>query len=254
EVTAREWQRKKAAQLFALLLANRHRWLLREQICEHLWPEESPSEAESHFKVTLNAVNVALEPARPPRTPPFYIRRQGSAYRFIALDGVWLDVDEFESRIANAKLQLAAGDDDAHLAAAQMTLSAAVDLYRGDYLSDWLYEEWAQNERERLATVYLEALTTLAELLISRDQPAEAIPWCEMILMRDPCWEAAYVLLMQAYARQGNRRQALATYERCVRNLRAQMDIAPLPQTTQVYEEVKSWSAPFPQAQARRLG
>ncbi len=54
-----------------------------------------------------------------------------------------------------------------------------------------------------------------------------------------PCWEDAYDLLMRAYAAGGNRRQALLTYERCVRNLRTQLDIAPLPQTQEVYEALK---------------
>jgi DNA-binding SARP family transcriptional activator len=45
---------------------------------------------------------------------------------------------------------------------------------------------------------------------------------------------------MRAYASQGNRRQALATYDRCVRNLRTHLDIAPLLATTQIYEDIRS--------------
>ncbi|MBK9712705.1 MAG: transcriptional regulator [Kouleothrix sp.] len=237
EVEPRAWQRKKAQQMLALLLTNRHRWLLREQICECLWAEDSEADAETQFKVTLNALNAVLEPARPPRTPPFYIRRQGGAYRFCPPDGVWLDVVEFESRLDAARKRLAAGGDGD--VKAQELLALALGLYQGDYLGEYLYEDWAREERERLATRYLEAATLLAELLIKRGQVADAIRFCEGILARDPCWEDAYRLLMRAYARQGNRRQAIATYERCVRNLRTHLDVAPLPQTTRVYEDVK---------------
>jgi ATP/maltotriose-dependent transcriptional regulator MalT/DNA-binding SARP family transcriptional activator len=245
EIESRAWQRKKAQQMLALLLTNRHRWLLRDQICEWLWAEDSEADSETQFKVTLNALNTVLEPLRPPRTPPFYIRRQGGAYRFCPPDGVWIDVAEFDERLDTARRWLAeCGNGDTPAGADQATraqeqIAQALGLYGGDYLGDYLYEDWASGERERLATRYLEAATLLAELLIERGQVAEAIRFCEGILARDPCWEDAYRLLMRAYARQGNRRQALATYDRCVRNLRTHLDVAPLPQTTEVYEEVK---------------
>jgi ATP/maltotriose-dependent transcriptional regulator MalT/DNA-binding SARP family transcriptional activator len=237
EVDPRAWQRKKAQQMLALLLTNRHRWLLREQICDWLWSEESEADAETQFKVTLNALNAVLEPLRPPRTPPFYIRRQGGAYRFCPPDGVWIDVADFEARLDAARKRIAAGG--AESAEAHEQLALALSLYQGDYLGDYLYEDWTREERDRLANRYLEAATLLAELLFKRGQLADTIRFCEGILARDPCWEDAYRLLMRAYARQGNRRQAMATYDRCVRNLRAQLDVAPLPQTTQVYEELK---------------
>ena len=238
EVEARAWQRKKAQQMLALLLTNRHRWLLREQICDWLWADDSEADAETQFKVTLNALNAVLEPARPPRTPPFYIRRQGGAYRFCPPDGVWIDVVEFERQLDAARKRVAAGEGDS--AEVHEQLALALSLYQGDYLGDYLYEDWTREERERLSNRYLEAATLLAELLLKRGQLSESIRFCEGILARDPCWEDAYRLLMRAYSRQGNRRQALATYERCVRNLRAYLDVAPLPQTTKVYEEVKT--------------
>jgi LuxR family maltose regulon positive regulatory protein len=239
EVDPRAWQRKKAQQLLGLLLTNRHHWLLRDQICDALWADDNQADAETQFKVTLNALNTVLEPARPPRTPPFYIRRQGGAYRFCPPDGVWLDVVEFEAQIDAARTRMAAGADD-DLVAAQEALTMAVQLYQGDYLGEYLYEDWTREERERLSARYLEAATTLADLFNQRNQTSEAIRLCETIVARDPCWEAAYQLLMRAYARQGNRRQALAAYERCVRSLRDHLDMAPLPQTTQIYEEVKA--------------
>jgi LuxR family transcriptional regulator, maltose regulon positive regulatory protein len=246
-IAASAWQRKKAEQLFGLLLTNRHRWLLREQICHWLWPEEEQAAAQNLFKVTLNALNSALEPARPPRTPPFYIRRQGSAYRFCPPDGVWLDVTEFETRVDRGMARLAGGSDDSSRPAVEKApdrtredLAAAVALYRDDYLSEYLYEDWAREERERLLGRYLEAATSLAAHLAGQNQLPQAIQFCELILARDPCWEQAYGILMRAYARQGNRRQALATYDRCVRNLRRHLDMAPLPETTQIYEEIGS--------------
>ncbi|HEU5103453.1 MAG TPA: BTAD domain-containing putative transcriptional regulator [Roseiflexaceae bacterium] len=235
EIEPRAWQRKKAPQLLALLLTNRHSWLSREQICAVLWADADPADAETQFKVTLNALNAVIEPARSPRTPPFYIRRQGSAYRFCPRDGAWLDVAEFEERTDAVRARVGAGDRSA-LTLEQ--LAGALALYRGDYLSDYLYDDWASAERERLSGRYFEAATLLAELQLEHDQPAEAVRLCESMLARDPCYEEGYQLLMRAHMRQGNRRQVRATYQRCVQSLRTQLDMAPLPQTTVLYEEL----------------
>jgi DNA-binding SARP family transcriptional activator len=242
EIAPRAWHRKKAQQLLALLLTNRHQWLLRDQICESLWPDDSQADAETQFKVTLNALNGALEPARAPRISPFFIRRQGSAYRFCPPDGIWVDVAEFEALLESARTHLTAGTE-ADVAQAQQALTRAVRLYQGDYLSEYLYEDWAREERARLATRYLAAATTLAELHIKQNRAAETIRLCELILARDSCWEEAYQLLMRAYADQGNRSQVVASYDRCVRHLRAQLDMDPLPRTTEIFEAVKAGSS-----------
>jgi DNA-binding SARP family transcriptional activator len=255
EIGPHEWQRKKAQQMLALLITNRDRWLLREQICDRLWPDHAPEEAEAQFKVTLNGLNAALEPLRPPRTPPYYIRRRGGAYRFCPPDGVWLDVEEFESRLGAARALRAgnaaspvapgrgggdasAGQEQA-LAGVQAELEIAVELHQGEFLGDWLYEDWTRDERERLESLYLEAATQLAEVLVGRNELFEAIRLCDLVLAHDPSWEDAYCVLMRAYALQGHRRMALATYERCVRNLRELLDVEPLPSTVRIYEEVK---------------
>jgi two-component SAPR family response regulator len=237
EIGPHEWQRKKAQQLLALLITNREQWLLREQICDRLWPDETQEDAEAQFKVTLNALNAALEPLRPPRTPPFYIRRHGAAYRFFPPDGVWLDVAEFEARLAAARAvgttdHSGISDSDSHFE----ELSRAVELYQGDYLSDWLYEDWARDERERIQSLYKEAATLLARAMMERGELYESIRLCDGVLARDPGWEDAYGVLMHAYGRQGTRRLVQATYERCVRNLREYLDVDPLPATTLIYE------------------
>lgn len=237
EIEARRWHRKKALHLLGLLITNRHRWLLRDQICEALWPDEDHEHAETQFKVTLNALVTTLEPDRPPRLPSFFIRRHGGAYRLAPPEGLWLDVDAFEAHL-DAAAQIAQGDDAA-LGVGRAELTAALALYRSDYLIDCLYEEWAATERERLQTRYLEASAMLAQLQLDQGHTSEAVRLCEQILARDPCWEEAYTLMMRAYIRQGNRRRAITTYERCRRVLQEQLGVAPPAPLTQLYEELR---------------
>lgn len=232
EIQAREWQREKARQLFQLLLTYRGHWIQREQICAWLWPDAEQEAAERQFKVTLNALNAALEPARPPRVAPFFIRRQGLAYSFAPSYGVWIDVDEFDLRVAGA----AARDEPDF---ARRNAQIAVQLYRGDFLADALYDPWTTEERERLLARYLATAVGYAELLSAGGDQAQAVQLCEQVLRRDRCYEEAYQQLMRAHSRAGSRSQALRSYARCVQALRDDLGMDPLPETTALYERLK---------------
>lgn len=231
EVQTREWQREKARQLLQLLLTYRGQWLQREQICLWLWPDSDLDAAERQFKVTLNALNSALEPMRPPRTMPFFVRRQGLAYSFAPSYGCWIDVDEFELRTTS----IVQNDEQFVLRNSQI----AVHLYRGDYLAESLYDPWTLEERERLLARYLATATTLADQLVKRGELQQAVELCELVLRRDRCYEEAYQVLMQGYVQSGSRSQALRTYTRCVQALDDEMGIEPLPETTDLYERIK---------------
>ncbi len=231
EVQGREWQREKARQLLQLLLTYRGQWLQREQICSWLWPDSDLDAAERQFKVTLNALNTALEPFRPPRTMPFFVRRQGLAYSFAPSYGCWIDVDEFELRTTS----LAQSDEDFVLRNSQI----AVQLYKGDYLAESLYDSWTLEERERLMARYLATATMLAERLSERGEIQRAVQLCERVMRRDRCYEEVYQVLMRAYAQSGSRSQALRTYARCVQALQDELGIDPLPETTELYERIK---------------
>jgi DNA-binding SARP family transcriptional activator len=232
EIQAREWQREKARQLFQLLLTHRGHWVQREQICAWLWPDADLDAAERQFKVTLNALNAALEPSRPPRVAPFFVRRQGLAYSFAPSYGVWIDVDEFELRVAGT----AARDDPEF---ARRNAQIAVQLYRGDYLAESLYDLWTIEERERLIARYLNTAVSYAQRLNDDGEHAQAVQLCERVLRHDRVYEEAYQILMRAHARAGSRSQALRSYTRCVQALRSDLAIEPLPETVDLYEQVK---------------
>ncbi len=232
EIQAREWQREKARQLFQLLLTLRGHWIQREQICAWLWPEADLEAAERQFKVTLNALNAALEPARPPRIAPFFIRRQGLAYSFAPSYGVWIDVDEFELRVTGANA-------DADLDFVRRNAQIAVQLYKGDFLAEALYDPWTTEERERILARYLATAVSYANRLSDAGDHAAAIQLCEQILRRDRGYEEAYQVLMRAHARSGSRSQALRSYARGVQALQDELGMEPLPETEALHQSLK---------------
>jgi DNA-binding SARP family transcriptional activator len=222
-VTARDWQREKARQIFQLLLTYPRQWFYREQIIDHLWPHLPPDAAERDFKVALNALNRALEPNRPRGAPPLFVVRRRSVYGLNPVARIVVDASEFE--------QLAASDDIDHL-------HQALALYEDDYLPDSMYEDWPAAERQRLRHLYLVTAERLARHLLQDKTWEEAIQVCQAILARDNCWEAAYRLLMRAYAAQDNRTQVRSVYQQCVTTLREELAVEPSPTTQALFEKL----------------
>jgi DNA-binding SARP family transcriptional activator len=226
EIAAREWQRRKARELFQVLITHRGRLLEREEILELLWSEEAPATATRDFKVALNALTRVLEPERPANEAFAFITRESTAYGLRQGADVWLDAGEFTQLISRAE-----SENDLDL------YRRALALYQDDYLvNDARYAEWAVAERERLLALYLRTADRLATALLARGEYAECLTWCERLLARDRCWEHAYRLMMEASGARGDRAQVHRIFERCVRALREDLDVEPSPATLEVWQ------------------
>lgn len=233
ELPYQAWQRKKAIQLFLLLLTYRGQMLHREQICDLLWPEQDIEDATRDFKIAYSTLCGVLEPARKRHAPSAYILRKEARYGLRPEADLWLDAAAFERLITE-------GDKvhKRHPAAAATLYRQALTLYHGDYLQAYPYEEWSSDEQARLLLLYLRTAERLAQILVAAQGWEEAISICQDILARDNSLEEAYRLLMLSYAGLGKRAQALQTYERCLDALRHKWGIEPTRETVRVYETI----------------
>ncbi len=221
QINPKEWQREKARQLFQLVVNSRGQWLTREQIVDLLWPDLPAENAFRDFKVALNALHRALEPRRPPITPPYFIVRQGNAYGINPQAQLVTDADEF--------IDLSASEDVERL-------QSALSIYEDDYLPECRYHDWASIERENFRQKYLAAAERLARLRLQSQRWDETLAVCQAALRRDKCWEPGYALMMQAHAAQGNLPQAQAIYQRCVTVLHEELGIEPSSDTQRLQQ------------------
>jgi DNA-binding SARP family transcriptional activator len=114
----------------------------------------------------------------------------------------------------------------------------ALKLYKGDFLQDNLYEEWASRDRERLLNLYLRTADALCTLYAEKQDWNRVVELCQSILSRDPCWEAAYRQTMTAYLTLGNKPAALRAYHKCVETLNNELGIKPSITTQKLYEQL----------------
>jgi two-component SAPR family response regulator len=232
-IKSTDWGREKAIYLFQYFITNRRKHQHKEQIIDQLWPELDPEAGDRDFKVALNAVNKAIEPERQPRSKARFIQRFDLAYG-VNLDEVWVDVDAFETNLKAGNESLQSDPD-----AAIRDYTAAVDLYKGEYLPERRYEDWTSAERERLSTLAMSAMATLAELKILNN-PRDSLRLTQRVLLEEPLWEEAYRVQMRAFQALGNRPMALKTYQECVQVLNEEFGIEPLPETQSIYEQIRN--------------
>ncbi len=232
EILEKDWQRVNAKRLFQYLITKRKQENPKEVIQIELWPDLDEDSLDRDFKVALNASTKALEPDRKARSSSFYIIRNGSSYRLNPDSGYQLDTDLFQRLFEEG---LREKDHEK----AKYKLESGYALYKGDFLADNLYEDWAIEERERLQVLYLRGSERLAQSLLSSREYEQAIIVAENIIGRDPCWEEAYRIIMLAYSKLMNRTMALRWYEKCRQNLIEELGIEPMLITRNLKEQIQ---------------
>jgi two-component SAPR family response regulator len=140
----------------------------------------------------------------PDPTQPRLILREGEGYRFAPQIPYFLDVERFE--------QLIHRGDGLEGTAAMEAYRQALALYKGDFLADEPYADWAELERAYLRERAVGALLRSAEIARSLGQPREALEAYRRILKLDPWREEAYRALMQQLVELGQKLEAKSLF------------------------------------------
>lgn len=201
---AGEWLSQRAGQLFKFLVTERHRFVPIEVIAEAVWPHASNRTANT-VRHCMHGLRAHLEPAVADGLQPQFILVQNGAYR-LNPDCIWVDADEFERTLSIGMRAFARGET----ATAITRFESAVRMYRGDYLADDRYWEWAFVERERLrdlATIPLRALVELrAEL------PDVALGYVQRLADMEPFDHEIQRQLIELLMKHGRRSRAVRQY------------------------------------------
>ena len=137
---------------------------------------------------------------------------------------------------------------------AHRRLRQAVELYAGDFLSDFYvrdapgFEEWAVTQREQLRIAVLDALQKLAAHSTERGQYAAAAGFLRRILVMDPWREDAHRRLMLLLCYMGQPDAAAAQYHSCRQTLLRELGEEPASETTNLYWRVREGKIDPPHA------
>jgi len=246
-VTAFESDKVRALLMYLALEADRpHR---REALAEVLWLDQPARTARHRLSQALFNLRQAV--ADHTADPPFLLITHESL-QFNCASDHWLDTAAFERLLATS-------DSHPHrrratCARCVQRLAEAVDLYRGDLLTQFsladsvAFDEWLLLQRERLRQMALGALGDLINYHERRSEHEAARRFALRQLELDSWCEATYRRLMRLLARTGQRNAALALYERCRQVLSDELGVDPEDETTALYATIRDQTEASPRS------
>jgi DNA-binding SARP family transcriptional activator/predicted ATPase len=204
-------------------LAAHHGPVSREQLLALFWPDLDRPAAQQTLRTTLHGLRQAL----------------GSAVS--ADDGslglapeVEVDSRVFEARLASTP----AGQPDA------AALTAALDLYQGDFLEGFslpdaaAFEDWVAAERERLRRLAVRGLAALARHDEAQGDYALALATIDRALGFDQLQEDLQREALRLHYLSGDRTGAIRRYAHLRQLLDEEMGVLPMAETRAIYDAI----------------
>src|SRR5712691_4523514 len=196
--------------LVAILLLNANRPVPSDRLIEELWGGHPPASARKTLHTYVSKLRPVLGDSMLVTRPAGYELR---------IEPGTLDVDQFERLLAEAK--------EATPSEAAAKLRAALALWRGPPLADFVYEPFAQAEIARLEELRMAALEHRVNADLALDRHAELIGELEALVAEHPLRERLRAQLMLALYRAGRQADALAVYREGRRALVDELGIEP---------------------------
>jgi DNA-binding SARP family transcriptional activator/Tfp pilus assembly protein PilF len=230
---------RKATALLAYLAVT-GRPASRESLAALLWPDADSGDARAALRRTLSVLNAGLGAGA------LSIDRSAVALRD---DDVDVDLRRFRAALGRARDHR--HDPDASCASCIRALEEAVALDRGEFMAGFAlrdseaFDDWQIAEAESHRRDLAGALERLARSVATGGGTEPALEASRRWLELDTLHEPAHRLLMELLARAGEPGAAIQQYRDCVRILDRELGVAPLPETTELYEAIRADRLPM---------
>jgi DNA-binding SARP family transcriptional activator/TolB-like protein len=217
---------RKARALLAYLAGQSGRALSRERLADLLWPYQGTDQARHSLRNCLLELRKALGPVADTHL--------GTDFSSCRVHTVEIDLDRFE-RLAHSQQPA--------------DLRAAAELYRGEFLADFVvdsepFQEWLAAERDRTLDLICGVLQRLCGHLDAAGERDAAIQAARRLVALDPLSEIGHRALIRAYVQAGRRPEALRQYRHCSDILKRELDVAPDAETQALAKEIARADGP----------
>lgn len=230
-----EFDTRKATALLAYLAMTRTSHS-RDALAALLYPESDQAKARAALRRTLSTLKQALADE--------WLEIDRETIGLSPDANLSVDVEQFRGHVAVYK-------EHEHETADGCTecltsLEKAAEIYHGDFMSGFTlrdspeFDDWQFFQTESLRRELGEVLGRLVCDCSIRGEYIRAIGHARRWLALDPLDESAHRQLMRLYGWSGQRTAALRQYRECVRLLEQELGVAPLEETTSLYERIET--------------
>lgn len=203
---AGEWLSHRPGEVLKYLICQRTRVVPIDELLETLWP--SGRAAPTNVRQAVHTLRDRLEPRRAKHGRSSFVSVRRGGYE-LETANLWIDADDF---VASARAGLAACHGR-ELEAAERALTRASALYKGDFLADEPYAEWAFAERDRLRDLAAKVLKTLATMKLAAGDLDLAAEHLQRLAELEPYDLEAQRELLGLMIRRGRHADAHRRYE-----------------------------------------
>ncbi len=234
--------RKAVALLAYLAVADPSSSQPRDSLAAFFWPDVDTARAHGALRRTLSTLHKALGGRGLKIDREVVALERGET--------TWIDLEAFHARLADCRAHGHPATEVCGLCLPR--LAEAVGLYRDDFMAGFslrdspAFDDWQFFQAESLRRELAGALERLAAGLSAQGDFDAAIGHARRWLALDPLHEPAHRQLMLLYAWAGQRAAALRQYREAVRVLDQELGVAPLADTTALYEAIRENHFPAP--------
>ncbi|NQU65283.1 MAG: hypothetical protein HQ517_13510 [SAR324 cluster bacterium] len=223
EISAKEWRLKMASSLFKFLLYQKENIVSFDRLMDTFYRDVNEKDARTRLHKAASRLRASLEPGIAPKRQSAYLKASDGFYQLVLPKDSFIDTYKFEQLFQKGDQEERYGE----YRKAIHSYDAALDLYKGEWLEEDVYEDWTQALRTRFSEMALEILRRKVRLYFQIFEYDWAIETISIILDQDNCDESTWFLLMKCHLAKGNRRTAVKVYHTCREILMREMDISP---------------------------
>jgi DNA-binding SARP family transcriptional activator len=206
----------------------------RDELLDLFWPTAPFAAAERSLRTVVSALRRRLRTLIDGEAPRLISARLDSYC--LEPTACTVDASLFVQAVQAARSARAGSD---LLPAALVAWRNAIELYHGDLLGGFPYEDWCLTARERLRDDFLDALFQLARHALITGSTEEARGLAARMVEIDPAEERAHRLLMRCYAVLDRPAEALRQFERCRAALQEELAARPASATVALLEAIR---------------
>ncbi len=214
----------------------------RSQLADLLWADVPEQQAKTNLRYRLSDLRKVVGD---------YVIANNETVTFNDELPHWVDVTAF-----TAYMTAVAGATVASPTAPTVEpglLQELLNLYTGEFLSSFqledapIFDSWMQTQRHYLHDLRVKGLQLRAQQHLMQGDYVAGLALNQDLLTLEPWREEVHRQRMLLFVLSGQRNAALQQYTRCCQILAKELDVPPMPETTKLYEEIKSgqWFASY---------
>lgn len=206
----------------------------RERLADLFWADAEPAKARAALNTAIWRLRKALDQGA-----------DGASQRLVTVgedvileptDAISVDTHRLETTCRSV---LEACEQAPRNPDRLQHIAAALDDYRGPFL-DGHDGEWILQERERLHCLFVRGMFALMRQAALEHRYEFALDLGRRILAVDVMRERIQQVVMLLLVLNGQRGEALRSYQRLAGLLRSELDIEPMPETKRLHDDILS--------------